>query len=238
MSLFKREKTVEEEVDSEPKKMIIGFNPELVKRVTEKIKKIKDERSELIKENKNLNVKVSGLKEEKAVLDDKVDELGARVATAEAKCDTVEESFKMFKGDLKSSFLEEARGMLKELIRSTETSLASTNNRLMRIESDLINIKDEINDLKFMTTFNDHIQQVNLCVSIMRNADSRDHALITLLLQTIHSLVDEMRQQGLWQAGKDAVITSLLRLKSYWRTKDERIEGLVGMEINVLESIN
>jgi|GEM_PF-2384978 len=233
MGLFKRKK----EEMPEPERVIVGIKPELIERVADKIKNIKEERNELRLANESLTEQVNELTKEKSWLDDKIDALTTRVSTVEVKCTTVDESFKAFQGELKSSFLDEARRILKELIRGTESLMNNIQSRLIRFEDDLINMKKELDDFKFITSFNDHLRQVSLCTAIMSNADSRDHALITLLLQTIHTLVNEMREQGLWTAAKDSVITSLLTLKSRWRSKDERIEGLIGMEINMLESL-
>ncbi len=222
MGLFKRKsKLSDEERESLIKtisenKSLIGVNPELVNSVKLKVKQLKDERDILKKD---------------------YDELIKRMSVVEGKCDAINDTFKNFKSDLMKDFLEEARKVLNKELKIQTDANNNNHKRIMKIEDELIKINKAHDDLEFISSFQDYYQLVKLCIYMITNASPSNHEFIALLLQTIHSMVDDMRRNNFWSTGRDAIITSLLNLKTFWRSRDSKVEGLIGAEIDALESL-
>ncbi len=206
-----------------PSKKFVGIGPAIMQEVKSKVSEIKKERDLLKKTIEEL--------------EDKYEDALNRLGVIEGKCNAIESAFKSFKDDLMSDFLGEARAALKKEMSIQTDAISANNSKILRLEDDLIKLTKEIDDQKYLSVFNDYYQQVKGLIFLITNCEPTDHRLITLALQTIRSIVDDMRINGYWETGRDAIITSLLNLKSYWRGKDERIENLIGVEINALESL-
>ncbi|MFA5406640.1 MAG: hypothetical protein WC307_04765 [Candidatus Nanoarchaeia archaeon] len=216
MGLFRKKAPKEELINETVNKMIIGINPELVSKVRDKVTK---------------------LKEEKEYLKHSYDDLIKRMAMVEGKCDAIDSTFKNFKDDLMSNFLVEARKELKKELGSVNESIKANQTRATRNEDELMKLIKKLSDAEFVSSFQDDYQSIKLCIYMITNSDPSNHSLIVILLQTIHSVIDEMRRNGYWTVGREAVLTSLLNLKTYWRGRDERVEALIGSEIDALENL-
>ncbi len=212
MSLFGRKKLSEEDrkfiqEEISKKKMIVGVSPELVNEVKAKVKK---------------------LKEEKEMLRKDYYELMDRMSIIEGKCDALEGTFKNFRGELKKVFLEDARSAL-------EKEGGEIHSKLVKLEGEVNKIKKTHDDFEYVSSFQDYYQLIKLCIYLITNASPNDYNLIKIIIGTIHSLINDMKRNNFWETGKDAIITSLLNLKSYWRSHDEKIAELIGNEINALQ---
>jgi len=212
MSLFGRKKLSEEDrkfiqEEISKKKMIIGVSPELVDEVKMKVKKLKDEK-ELLRKDYH--------------------ELMNRMSLIEGKCDALEGTFKNFRADLKKSFMEDARQALKK-------EVGDVHSKLIKLETGLNSLKKTHDDFEYVSSFQDYYQLIKLCIYLITNASPNDYNLIKIIIGTIHSLINDMKRNNFWETGKDAIITSLLNLKSYWRSHDEKIAELIGNEINALQ---
>lgn len=202
---------------------LVGIAPELMRDVKAKVKGIRDERDRLRKAFEDL--------------DDKYEDAISRMGVVEGKCKAIEASFKNFKDYLMGDFMNEARALLKKEMSLQSNAISANNNRILRIEDDFIKISKEQDDSKFLGSFNDYYQSIKAKIFFITNCEPTDHRLITIALQTIRSIVDDMRVNGYWETGRDAIVTSLLNLKTYWRSKDQRIENLIGVEIDALENL-
>jgi len=216
LSLFKKVVRKEELVKEVTNKLVIGVNQELVDKV---------------------RLKVAKLKDEKEALKQSYDDLIKRMAMIEGKCDAIDATFKNFKDDLKTGFMDEARKELKKEMNSLIDAVKSNHTRTIKNEDEIMKLVKNQADAEFISSFQDNYQSIKLCIYMITNADPANHQLIIIMLQTIHSVVDDMRRNGYWDAGRDAVLTSLLNLKTYWRGRDERIENLIGAEIDALENL-
>jgi len=218
MGLFSRKKKQEPKVkkDKGEDKLIIGINPQLVNKVKNKVKK---------------------LKEEKEILRSDYHELIKKMSAVEGKTNAIDSTFKSFRKDLMTGFMEEARKTLKKEMKGTNDSIANNHSRVMKLENEVLKLSKTHDEFEFVSSFQDYYQLIKLCIYMITNAEPEQQTIIMLVLQTIHSLVDDMRRNGFWDAGKDAIITSLLNLKTYWRSKDERIENLIGAEVDALETL-
>ncbi len=206
-----------------PRKIVMGVAPALMQDVKARVRAIKAERDELRMRSEEL--------------EDKYEDALNRLGVVEGKCKAVENSFNSFKDDLMTDFMEEARKVLKKEMKLQGDAVTATYRRVLRIEDDLMNINKDFDDLKFTTSFSDYYHLIKCLIFFMTNCESSDHRLITISLQTIRSIISDMRANGYWKSGKDAIITSLLNLKAYWRSKDERVENLIGVEVDALESL-
>ncbi len=200
----------------EPKKILIGVNPELVNKVKDKVKRLKDEKSDLAK---------------------KYDELTDKMSAVEAKCEVIEKTFTNFKEALSKEFMIEAKKSLTKEMKSVNDSISNNHNRTMKNENELSKIGKELEEQAYYSSFQDYYQLIKLCIYLMTNAEPDHQDLVTLILQTVRSLVDDMRRNGFWETGRDAIITSLLNLKTYWRARDERVEAMIGLEVEALEKL-
>ncbi len=198
------------------KKLVIGVNPELINNVKDKVKVLKESRDELSK---------------------KYDELIKKVSVVEGKCEAISDAFDGFKKSLMNEFLSEARKELRKELKSINDSINNNHSRILKVEDELIKINKARDDFEFTSSFQDYYQLIKFCIYFLTTIEPSNHSLITSLLQTIHSLIDDMRRNGFWSSGRDAIITSLINLKSYWRSKDERVESLISAEIDALEKL-
>lgn len=216
MAWFNKEKEPEVTQEEPSNKLVIGVNPELVDKV---------------------RIKVSKLREEKEILRKDYFELMKKMETVQSKCDVIESTFKNFRTEMINEFMQEARKELKKEIKSLNDSISNNHSRILKQENELIKLNKSVDEQEFANSFQDYYQLIKFCIYIMSNTEAENQDFIIIILQTVHSLIDDMRRNKFWDAGKDAVITSLLNLKTYWRSKDERIEQLIGSEIDALEKM-
>ena len=245
MGLFGKKK------EEEPEKIIVGVNPELVNEVKSKVSKIKKEKEALNNENQKLITRLSklesdtevrkqqlnSLRSEDEAQESEDDELNKRLIRVEASCEAVKASFNNLKDELMTNFLSQAREELKKEVSKHSESVNNNHKELMKLSDELIKLGKEIDEKEFVSSFQDYYQLIKLCIFLITNAEAEDHGFIRLVLQTIHSLVDDMQVNGFWEAGEDAIITSLLNLKSYWRSKNQQIEELIGLEVDSLKNM-
>jgi len=216
MGLFGGKKEEKPKEAPASKKIIIGVNPELVNRVREKVSKLKDEKGALQKD---------------------YNELIQRMSMVEGKCDAIDATFKQFKNDLMNEFMEEARKNLKKEMKKLNDSISNNHSRIINTEEDLLKLTNDIKESEQMSLFQQYYQLIRFCIYMITNIDANNYPLIGLLLKTIHSLADDMRRNGFWESSSEAIITSMLNLKTYWRSRDERVESLIGAEVEALEQL-
>jgi len=215
MGLFGGNKKQEKKLEPS-NKMILGVNPELVNQVKSKVK---------------------GLKDEKSVLQKSYNELVMRMSQVEGKCDAIESTFKQFKDDLMTDFIEEARKALKKEMKRQDDSISGNHSRVIKLEDELLKLEKSIQESSYMSSFQQYYQLIRFCIYLLTNTQPGNYPMMSLILQTIHSLADDMRRNGYWETGREAIITSILNLKSYWRSRDERAESLIGAEVDALENM-
>ncbi|MBD3312440.1 hypothetical protein GF352_03245 [archaeon] len=215
MGLFGRKKKKEEEIEEEEvEKMVLGVNPELINKVKEKVRDIHTE---------------------KESLRESYEELIQRISAVEAKSNAIESTFNNFKEELMTDFMEQAK---QELVRETKElkeTISLNRSRMTKIDDELIKLSKEQEELEYMSSFQDDYQLIKFCIYLITNLDSNSQSIIMSILNTIHTICEEMISKGFWETGKDAIITSLYNLKSYWRAKDERVENLINNEIEALK---
>lgn len=170
-----------------------------------------------------LKDKVEKVKAQRTELADKYKELVEHVKVLDGKFDAL-------KIELVKPFMDDARKELNDVINTYKS-------RISKNEEELIKISKAQEEFEYVSSFQDYYQLIKLCIYMMTHAENSNTPLIKLILNTIHSLASDMVRNNFWNSGKDAIITSLLNLKTYWRMKDNKIEELIGNEVKALENL-
>jgi chromosome segregation ATPase len=201
---------------SKDEKVIIGINPDLIKQVKNKVKKIHEEKEVLRKDYK---------------------ELSKKMGEVEQKYQDIQSKFNKFKKELTKDFMKEAKKVLEKDKDNIHQTVLDNQEKLNELINQLSIISRRQEDTDYVTPFQDYYQSIKLCMYLITNLDARDASLIYKLLRTIHSVSKEMISHGYWEASSDAVITSLVNLMNYWQSKDDRVAGLIRNEIHALKRL-
>lgn len=158
------------------------------------------------------------------------DQLTATYKEVLERVKALDDKFETIKKDVTSEFLNEARKELQEVINTYKT-------RVSKAEDEVLKLSKTQEEFEFVSSFQDYYQLIKLCIYMITHTEASNQLMIKSLLSTIHSLAADMARNNFWTAGKDAILTSLLNLKTYWRSKDSKIEELIGNEVNALENL-